>query len=407
MPSPHLPLSGGQVRRRTVFYLSGFDPKGAGHYHALYKDEAQKQAQVSCMQIDVSRRRKTPHGDSFWNISAQTPDGSVETRYEFLHWDDIVRRHWPRHQGRVIRDIVATTLLNLRHGVLWRMLKLSWPPAVALFAPFVLLCLMLFGAPILAMLVFSTTNPLLGAWVAIALSMAGVAGWLQLGLWLQQKYSMLWLMRSYAFTALQAKGQVPELDLRLNQHAQTVLNRIAEAVDDEVLIVGHSSGAIMAASLLARALHVNPQLGCASPVISLLTLGHCIPMLGCLPQAQSFRDDLRLLATSQGIEWIDFTAPPDGCCFALVDPLASCGINESARFPDRPKLLSPRFAEMFNPADYQAIRRDKFRTHFQYLMATGQRTSYDYFAITAGGQALAKRFAEHQSVNNFTKLQIF
>ena len=30
------------VRRRSVFYFSGFDPQGASHYHALYRDEALK-----------------------------------------------------------------------------------------------------------------------------------------------------------------------------------------------------------------------------------------------------------------------------------------------------------------------------------------------------------------------------
>src|SRR5437867_10470624 len=107
----------GRVRKRCFFYLSGFDPKGAAHYHALYRDEAAKQAQVSGMSVEVGRRQKTAQGNAFWQVTAhnregpespESPAGTVETRYEFLRWDDIVREHWPRNQVRLRWDIVTT-----------------------------------------------------------------------------------------------------------------------------------------------------------------------------------------------------------------------------------------------------------------------------------------------------------
>jgi hypothetical protein len=403
----------GRVRKRCVFYLSGFDPKGAAHYHALYRDEAAKQAQVSGMSVEVGRRQKTVLGNAFWQVTAHNPEGpdspedTVETRYEFLRWDDIVREHWPRNQLRLRWDIVTTTWLNLRYGALWRMLKLAWPPVVALFSPFVLLFAMLLGLPLLAALVFSVASSAWGPWAGGALTCAAVAAGVQAGRRLEKKYSMFWLMRSYAFTAQQAQGRVPELDARLSQHANTLLNRLASNEDDEILVVAHSSGTMMAASMLAKALRLDPQLGARGPVVSFLTLGQWMPLLGCLPQAQTFRDDLQLLATARGIDWLDFTAPPDGCCFALVDPVAACGISDAARQTDRPKLLSPRFAEMFEPSDYAAIRSDKFRIHFQYLMASSKPVSYDYFAMTAGAMTLAERFGAHQSIKGYTEFRIF
>jgi hypothetical protein len=413
MQAQPISASSGQVRKRSVFYISGFDPKGAAHYHALYRDEAAKQAQVSGMSIEVGRRQKTAQGDDFWQVTAHSPEGPeppddpVETRYEFLRWDDIVRAHWTRNQVRLRWDIVTTTWLNLRHGALWRMLKLAWPPVVALFSPFALLFAMLLGLPLLASLVFSVASASLGDWGAGALTCISVAAGVQAGRRLEKKYSMFWLMRSYAFTAQHAQGRVPALDARLTQHANTLLNRMASNEDDEILVVAHSSGTIMAASMLAKALRLKPHLGVRGPVVSLLTLGQCMPLLGCLPQAQAFRDDLQLLATARGINWIDFTAPPDGCCFALVDPVAACGINDAALQKNRPKLLSPRFAEMFEPSDYAAIRSDKFRIHFQYLMASSKPVLYDYFAITAGSMTLAKRFSEQPSINDYKGLKLF
>lgn len=396
-----------RVRQRTVFYLSGFDPKGAAHYHALYRDEAAKQAVVSGMSVEVGRRHKSGEGNSFWNVTAQTPQGPAETRYIFLRWDDIVRDHWSRNQLKVMWDIVTTTFLNLRHGSLLGMLKLSWPPVVALVSPFLLLATVLMGVPLLAGLGFSASAASLGPWGASAFTVVVLATWVQFGMWLQKKYSMLWLMRSYAFTAQQAQGLVPKHEVRLKQHAQTVLSCFETTDDDEILLVGHSSGTMMAVSILARALRINPSLGSRGPIVSLLTLGQCMPMLGCLPQAHAFRDDLRLLATAPRINWLDFTAPPDGCCFALVDPLAACGISEVGENVVGPKLLSPRFAEMFERASYDVIRRDKFRIHFQYLMASGKPVAYDYFAMTAGSLMLSDRFNDQKSVKDYSDLRIF
>jgi hypothetical protein len=392
------------VRKRCVFYLSGFDPKGAAHYHALYRDEASAQAKVSGLEVAVGRRQKTAEGNAFWDISAAAPEGTVETRYEFLRWDDIVRQHWPRSQARLAKDLITTTWLNLRTGALWHMFKLAWPPVLAIFLPFVLLCSVVMGAPLLAALAACATPSSWGGWGALLFASAAVTGWLALALQLEKKFNMAWLLRSYAFTARQASGLAPQLDARLEQHAEIVLSRIQSGIDDEVLIVGHSSGTMMAATVLANALRHDPQLGSRGPVVSLLTLGQWMPLLSTLPKAERFRDDLRCLAGAKGIDWLDFSAPPDGCCFALVHPLKACGLDAVAVL-DRPKLLSPRFADMFDTEDYAAIRRDRFRCHFQYLMASKKTVPFDYFAITSAAQTLADRFSDATSVTDYKDLR--
>lgn len=406
MPLPTLPPahSARPVRKRCVFYLSGFDPKGAARYHALYRDEAAAQAQVSGIKITVGRRQKTTGGNAFWEVSTVQPEGAVATRYEFLPWDDIVRQHWPRRRTILIKDLVITTWLNLRTGALWRMLKLSWPPVLAIFLPFMLLCAVVVGTPLLVVLSVWVTPVSWSATAAGFAALTTLACSMLLALQLENKFSMTWLLRSYAFTARQANGMVPQLNARLEQHARTLLARIHSGVDDEVLIVGHSSGCMMAAMVLANAVRRDSGLGCHGPAVSLLTLGQCMPLLSSLPMAQCFRDDLQCLSNAKDIDWIDFSAPPDGCCFALVDPLLACGENtRSVR--DRPKLLSPRFADMFDKVDYVALRRDRFRCHFQYLMASKKAVLYDYFAITAGAQTLANRFRHNPSVMDFKALR--
>jgi hypothetical protein len=397
-----------EVRRRCVFYLSGFDPKGAGHYHGLFKEQAALQASAGGLQIEVSARQRQPSGNHAWTVRAVEGDAVVETWYEFLRWDDIVRSHWHRRQWHLWRDMIATCLYNMRCGVLWKCWKLTWAGGLALTMPVILLIAALVGIPLgsavvgAAMHAWSGSTPaaLVAAAVAAALLVVGARK-------LEARYSMYWMMRSYAFTRLQAQGRVPELQERLDIHAQRVAQRIAEAQDDEVLVVGHSSGTIMAVSILARALEQLPHPRAGGPAVSLLTLGHCIPMFGLLPSAHRFRSELACLAADNQLAWVDFTAPSDGCCCALTDPVSASNAIAPVRHPDHPKVLSPRFAQMFDAQAYKELKKDKFRMHFQYLMASRRPVDYDYFRMTAGRKTLGARFAGVPSVSGYRGLRPF
>ncbi|MCB2124001.1 MAG: hypothetical protein KDD81_16395, partial [Rhodobacteraceae bacterium] len=127
------------------------------------------------------------------------------------------------------------------------------------------------------------------------------------------------------------------------------------------------------------------------PVLSLLTLGHVVPMVAVLPGAARLRRDLRFLSARDDITWVDVTAPGDGCTFALCDPVAVVG----AAGPGKrwPLVLSAAFTQTLSPERWRALRRRFFRLHFQYLCAFDRPGDYDYFRLTAGPLTLGARFA--------------
>ena len=53
--SDHRTEAPARVRRRRVYYISGFDPQGPRRYHQLYRSESQTQAEISGYEIDVGR----------------------------------------------------------------------------------------------------------------------------------------------------------------------------------------------------------------------------------------------------------------------------------------------------------------------------------------------------------------
>jgi hypothetical protein len=265
---------------------------------------------------------------------------------------------------------------------------------------------LLVGTPLLAILVAWLSPSAWVTWAVLLCSVVCISSWFGLAAKLERDFKMTWMIRAYAFFIQLSSNRVAGFDERMAQHAQTILNRIRSDSDDEVLIVGHSLGSILAVTSLTEAIRREPLLGYAGPNVALLTLGQVLPMLTSLPKAQRFRDDLKHLSHAEGIHWIDFSAPPDGCCFALIHPLHAIGEDALAAV-DHPKLLSPRFADMFEPSEYATIRKDKFRCHFQYLMASKKTSLYDYFAITAGDTTLAERFSGTNSVTGYKGLSLF
>jgi len=399
---------GVRVRRRCVAYLSGFDPSGPSHYHKLYREQAALQSGVTGDRVEVGPRTRRAEHVAQWTVAFTPAAGgeTVQTEVRFWRWDDIIRAHWPRDGWRLAADIARTSALNVANGAAWRMLKLSWPPWIALFAPGALLFAVAVVAPLLALALAWALHRASGSFTlaASALALPVAAAWL--GRRLEARLHMQWLMRSFAFTAHQAAGRTPALDERLDGFAAELVDSARDGGFDEILLVGHSSGAIMALSVLARALQRDPALTRRRTQLSLLTLGHCTPMLSSLPRATRFRDELAQVGRAAGVDWVDIAAPPDGCCFALCEPLAAAGLPPAPR-ADHPKLLSPRFAALFSPARYAEVRRDRFRLHFQYLMASELPGVYDYTAITAGPQTLKQRFASQPSVTDFTQFRRF
>lgn len=158
---------------------------------------------------------------------------------------------------------------------------------------------------------------------------------------------------------------------------------------EEVLIVGHSSGAHLAVSILADLIRAG-RVPAGAPALGFLSLGQVVPMMSFLPDAYRLRGDLAYLSVQDGITWVDVTAPGDGCAFALCDPVAVSGMQtDESKWP---LVISAAFTQSLAPETWKALRWRFFRLHFQYLCAFDRPKDYDYFQITAGPMTLADRF---------------
>jgi hypothetical protein len=118
--------------------------------------------------------------------------------------------------------------------------------------------------------------------------------------------------------------------------------------------------------------------------IKLLTLANVVPMVSLVRGTDRVARAVQAMAGRQ-VPWLDYTSPHDPLCYALVDcqQLASASRADGTGQPAY-RLRSARFDKMFAPADYAVLKRDPFRMHFQYLMASDVPADNDFFTLTAG-----------------------
>jgi hypothetical protein len=399
------------VARRRVFYIPGYDPMPPRRYRELYRTEGLKQAEISGYRLAVKKRG----GDAFgWmaktDIEGQTTTASVEV----LLWSDIVRDSMGAGFVATYVQLVRTAWIYLSTGTLQRLMWLRRGPIIAALYPIA----MLLGQLLLAivagwiaggwlqsglMLLGGLAGAVLPDWLAgfwLWPALASGLGWaLTAGLatWIIRRFRAMdhklfayYLMHDYAFTSKHAGRNPDVLDARMAEFAEKIGAALAEDVD-EVLVVGHSSGAHLAVSILADLIRAG-RVPANGPVLSLLTLGHVIPMVSFLPKADRLRADLYFMSMQDEVTWVDVSAPGDGCSFALCDPVAVTGLAQ----PEQkwPLVISAAFSQTLKRETFAKLKRRYFRLHFQYLCAFDNPGDYDYFQITGGPISLGQRFAD-------------
>lgn len=378
--------------RRRVLYIPGYDPIPPRRYRELYRREGADQARISGYDIALAAR---PRGTRFgWAVTSEMDGQQTRADVTVLVWSDVVRQSMGRSIPATYAQLVRTAWAYIASGALFRLMRLRRAPVLAALYPIAVLLAQLAIALLIGWAVWALIPSVFG----LAGGILAVAGVLTLFRRLDGRFFAYYLMHDYAFTARDGGAYPAALSHRIDEFATAVTDALTSDVD-EVLVVGHSSGAYLAVSVLADVLRAGRPGGAA---LSLLTLGHVVPMAAFLPRAGRLRDDLRLVSASDALTWVDVSAPGDACCFGLCDPVAVSSVEPDDR--RGPLVLSAAFRQTLSPERQRALRGRWFRLHFQYLCAFDRPGDYDYFAITAGPTTLAQRFAgRHHSPGRITR----
>jgi len=368
--------------RKRIYFLSGFDPRGSSLYYRLFVEQLKAYGERTGRRLKVGRRRgQADPLFSTWHVE-EGPATVLEV--VFLHWDDIVREHWPRNPLVIAWQGFRFALWYVVRGGLVRIARMC--PSVALCGFYPLLFFGFFGLLLLALglLLRAGLTVLIGPWAAAALAVLAVLALVPACWRLADQQGVVWLFRSILFTHRLGQARDGALRPRLIELAQRILAIEHASPASRVQLVGHSSGSFVMA-MLAAELRRQPGFEAElAPRLSLLSLGQNLANLAVHKGAAAFHNDLRTLAMVPRLPWRDITSRDDYLCFAGVDPYRSCRIP--AEPPAYPQLQLIQLAQRLNLHSWGALITNQFPLHFEYLHTAPpeRQGGFDYFEELLG-----------------------
>ncbi|HEX2655572.1 MAG TPA: hypothetical protein VHN11_18230 [Xanthobacteraceae bacterium] len=373
------------IKRRHVFYVEGYDPRGAGYYHRLFQREWQRFVKVWPVEATLGDLQIDSDDLAHWDIEAKGPNWQVSTRYEFLRLEQLLRSNLsqplPRQLWRAFRWIFD----DLVSGALWRIFRASWRFGLHLVWPQLMLWMWLavaIGAGLFAGEA-STRFLAVPEWLNFPIiGLAAVASFAALRP-LADRWHIMQVINGWPFLREFARGKQSAFDRPVELLAQRLVAVARAAEVDEIIVVSHSAGGVYGPCIVARALELDPELGRHGPRVRLMTVGSLMPAFALHPAADRIRAVVKRLAVEQSVRWVDCQARKDVMNFFRFDPVGGVGIDAG---PGRrnPIVWSVRFRDVISPDIYKAMRWRFFRIHFQFIMASDRRASYDYFLVVCG-----------------------
>jgi hypothetical protein len=371
------------VRRRHVYHVAGYDPIDAGAQYRRFG-----------RQVDVFRRTwnvaatlsdsEQPAGQSSirWAVETRAANWHVDATHEVLMWDDIVRGDFTRslparlfNAARAYFDFIVT-------GTMFRYVVANQRYAGFFLFPALSLALFVAAAWICARLTIALLG-LAGVGALVVGLVVGLAVLAALLRWPGRRWRVQQLLDDWIFAWDYLHGRRSDVDARLDRFAETVVARVQDAAADEIVVVGHSLGAMLVLDMLVRALARDPDLGRHGPAVCVLTVGATIPKFALHPRAQAIRQKIGRIAAEPSIAWTEYQSRDDTISFYKFDPVSLRRIPGD-RIDGKPVIRRVQIHDMLQPGTFASCRRNVLRLHYRSVMANDRRAPYDYLLMVCG-----------------------
>ena len=366
------------VGRRLVYHLVGYDPMSPAEAHGRFVREQRRFAGTWGIRAEAGPC-ETSADFATWSARAEGPDWRVDSEVRFLRWEDVMARvasaSTPKRIGRGLVSFVDFLI----GGALVGYLRHAWRYTFFFLYPTLLVIGLALGGGLAGWLAAWASGIW---WVGLAVGVvvfAALVAWARHGAMLDHMYDDWIFARDYI------RAPDPVLTARLDRVAEDIVAESKAWRFDEILLVGHSLGAVLAVDVLDRALRSEPALGAGPTPVVLATVGSSIPKLGLHRGAVRLRAALGRVGAAPNLFWVDWQARKDLLNFYRLHPVRGLGAGTRG-----PIVRTTSLRRSLSPAYYRKIRSSWLRLHNQFVSGNDVRMPYDYFMLVCGPWPLAR-----------------
>jgi len=371
------------VRRRHVYHVAGYDPMDAGAQYRRFARQLDVFRRTWNVDASVSALEQTSDKcRAWWTVRSCGPNWEVEAVHEALLWDDMVRADVRRPLARRLIKAALAYFDLIVTGTMFRYILANQRYAIFFLFPIFSVVLFAVGGWILARLAIGFLG--LEGVAAAALGVpVGVAVFLVLLRWPGRRWRVEQLLDDWICAYDYIHGRRPDIDARLELFAEALLARTRDTGLDEIVIVGHSLGAMLVLDVIVRALARDMDLGWRGPAVCVLTIGATIPKFALHPRAQAIRGRIAQVAAEPSIAWTEYQSRADTISFYKFDPVSLRHIADD-RLAGKPVIRRVQIHDMLLPETFARCKTHVLRLHYRSVMANDRRAPYDYFLMVCG-----------------------
>ncbi|MEP9368103.1 hypothetical protein [Xanthobacter sp. VNH20] len=369
-----------QTLRRHFFFVAGFDPMSAEGHHKVFTREIDRFAKVWNVETGCDHAIAPTATGATWNAHAMGPGWSTQTRFELLAWDEFVRADMARSRWSHILGTTRALADMIASGTVVRYFRLSHRYGIFFVLTYVVLLAITaaalaagYGAAYFSAAPLGPIPALLLGAIATAGVFFGLMATLGKRLRLKQSLDLA------EFSVDYARGRHPDIDARVAAFAARVREVARKGGVDEIVIAGHSLGAMHVVSLMAQVLARDPKFGTRIP-IRLLTLGSTTAKFALHPAGTRLRAAAHKVHAAPAVGWAEFQARDDIVSFYKVNPV-TLGHAGNADGRRRPFVRQITIRGLLTPKTYARFRFDVMRLHCQFFLANDRKAPYDFYAF--------------------------
>lgn len=362
------------LKKRHIYYVTGFDPRGISFYYSLLKREALLSKKRKQSQFYIGKLNAEDEHSSSCELIFEAPE-NFTAEYHLLSILDLITAYFRQSIAKSIWQALTMLWMMFSSKTILKCLKHSFKFGLFILYPFTILLLMTATSWGISTILSTQLLAPAYSWACIPIFLLFFYLFLLLLKKTDQLHYIFYLLGDFYFSQTAVRNKSHELNLRIDLFAKEIakaLKKIDE--NEEILIVGHSSGGLLAIQLAAKLCTIAPAETLSR--LSLLTMGNQAS-LGFLNGAEVFHKNIDSLLENPNITWRDVFAPQD--------VISSGKFDLTKFFSGRPssgyECMSARLRESLTPENYKKIVHKFFTVHMQYLRSSETGRGFDYFQL--------------------------
>jgi hypothetical protein len=370
-------MSSGEVTKRCVFFLGGYEPIAPERQHERFKRELTRFERTWNVTASVSDMSLSDdHSIALWHVETRGPNWSVETEYRSLLWGDVVEADFGRSDRVRVPRAIGAFIDFIASGTAWRYFAVNWRYGLFFVYPILILAGFLAAAIGAAWAGVRLGMPL-PFLLAPLIAFAVFAGLLAF----PGRYVMLpYMFDDWIFAQELVHRTRPGLDARLQAFAEEIARRRQQGGYDEIIFMGHSLGCALKIDVLDRVLKIEGGAGLSGETFNMLSAGSSLLKIALHPAGAWLKEAVSRVSQHKTLYWVDFQSMVDIISFYKVDPLQALRLPPTGR----PIVKRVHVRDMLQRNTYRRFRGNFFRLHRQLVMGNDKRYFYDYFMVCCG-----------------------